>query len=449
MAEGKARILRVLEALLEYPDPTSPADIGNSIGETPLNVGHDLYELGKRGLAEKPNKKKPMWLITDKGRETLENPPANWGRTLTEDTQAETSEGNLLRKPPDITLPSRSDSFKEIGEHLGIGTRGDIKLDAVIYYLQRTADMEDLDAVWNALTEMGVVSDVKKRWIKLYSQTFSGKKVSEELSKKLETEPEEKISTRAEKTEGPPIAKRFSVVNGQIIPDSESELTFSMALQKAASEGGASSGQASEVAETFAKMSQDTLNTILPLLTKEPPAPDTAMVQLLQQRVEQLADDKHKAEMDSLRVEMRSGQRSPEADQQIQTLSQQITEMKESLHNRELERIQEQNQNLIAGLVGEINKLKELIATRVEGKQAESKIGLMSKTLDVLAEEAKGARQDIKTMAPSFLGRSNPPKSKTQTEKAGFGAGLDKGIEKAKAAGALEDALFFRGQSDT
>jgi len=53
------------------------------------------------------------------------------------------------------------------------------------------------------------------------------------------------------------------VVGGQIIPDPESELTFSMALRQAAQEAGASSGQASELAGTFAKMSQDTLGTIL------------------------------------------------------------------------------------------------------------------------------------------------------------------------------------------
>ena len=78
MAEEKARILRVLEALSKYADPAKPADIGNTIGETPFNVGFDLYDLGKRGLAEKPNKKKKLWLITDKGRETMENPPAEW-----------------------------------------------------------------------------------------------------------------------------------------------------------------------------------------------------------------------------------------------------------------------------------------------------------------------------------------------------------------------------------
>jgi len=78
MAEEKARILRVLEALSQCVDPTKPADIGSMIGETPFNTGHDLFELEKSGMAEKPNKKKSLYLITDRGRKTLENPPEEW-----------------------------------------------------------------------------------------------------------------------------------------------------------------------------------------------------------------------------------------------------------------------------------------------------------------------------------------------------------------------------------
>lgn len=441
MAEQKARILRVLEALSECVDPAKAAEVGASIGETPINAGHDLFELGQGGLAEKPDKKKPLWLITDKGRETLENPPAYWVSAPT----GEPSGGNLLGKPPGETVvPSQVDIFKGIGDHLGVGTRGDIKLSAVIYYLQYTADMDDLDSVWNALTEMGVAPDVKKRWIKLYSQTMIGKgrKISEELSKKLEVEPEgEKIAV---KTEEPPIAKRFNVFNGKVVADPEGEYNFSMAMQKAMVEGGASSSQASEVATTFAKMSQETLTTILPLLTKEPPAQDNTIIQGMQQRIEQLADAKHDAEMESLRAEMRSGQRPPEADQQIQALSQQITEMRETMHNEQLARIQEQNQNSINALIAEMGKLREQVAAGAQGKAAESKIGLMSETVKGLLGEAKGAREDIKSMAPEILGgRGTSPRNRTTKEKAEFGTGLDKGIERARAASVLEDDLFF------
>jgi len=45
------------------------------IGESAFNAGHDLFELEKEALAEKRDKKKKLYLITDKGRETPENPP--------------------------------------------------------------------------------------------------------------------------------------------------------------------------------------------------------------------------------------------------------------------------------------------------------------------------------------------------------------------------------------
>jgi len=106
MAEEKARILNVLEALSQCTDPARPSDIGSTIGETAFNVGHDLYELGQGGLAEKPNKKKSLWLITDEGRETMGNPPVEWfisSSELSSGTSSGTpsgtpSRGNFLRK---------------------------------------------------------------------------------------------------------------------------------------------------------------------------------------------------------------------------------------------------------------------------------------------------------------------------------------------------------------
>ena len=44
-------------------------------GKTLLNVGKDLDSLGKAGLAEKPDTEKKLWLITDKDRKCIENPP--------------------------------------------------------------------------------------------------------------------------------------------------------------------------------------------------------------------------------------------------------------------------------------------------------------------------------------------------------------------------------------
>lgn len=51
------------------------------------------------------------------------------------------------------TVPSQSDLFRFIGEKLGVGAKkGDIRLDAITYYVQRTANLGNLSSVWNALT---------------------------------------------------------------------------------------------------------------------------------------------------------------------------------------------------------------------------------------------------------------------------------------------------------
>jgi len=135
MAEEKARILRVLEALSQCVDPTKPADIGSMIGETPFNTGHDLFELGKSGMAEKPDKEKSLYLITDRGRETLENPPDKWvyksrretpPRTPPPGAPPEAPFGVPPGAPPEeITVPSQADLFMAIGEPLGVEVRKD------------------------------------------------------------------------------------------------------------------------------------------------------------------------------------------------------------------------------------------------------------------------------------------------------------------------------------
>ena len=53
-------------------------------------------------------------------------------------------------------------------------------LDAIIYYIQRTANRDNLTSVWNALTEMGIANDMKKRWVKIYAQNLPGEEIPEE-----------------------------------------------------------------------------------------------------------------------------------------------------------------------------------------------------------------------------------------------------------------------------
>ena len=441
MAEEKPRTLKVLEALSKMTEPTSPADIGTIIKLSPRDTGKTLYDLGKGGLAQKPDEKKSLWLITDKGRKYIENPPVPSVRPLqpTLEPLTPTDRSDHPPEPPlpvppgeeqPDTVPSQADLFRAEGERLGFGSRkGDIKLEAVVTYVERTADLDDLSSVWNALTEMGVANDVKKRWLKLYSQNVPGAEIPPELKAKLEAGTDDKVGDK----EGSPRAKRFNVIEGQIMPDPEGEFSFSQAVQKAMAEKGASSNQAAEMAATFAKMNSDTMNLLIPLLTKAPEG--TSVTQLLI------------TQMGELQKELRAPHGASEGTQQIQALTQQLSELRDTLHNEQLTRIQEQNQATTKELLSLIGGLQQQIKVATEGKQAESKIGLMSEALHTGAEELRGIRSDLKPLAQTFMERRATPDEKTPAEKARFGAGLDKGIERAHEAAELENDLFFGKES--
>ena len=132
-------------------------------------------------MAEKPDKKKLLYFLTDRRRETLENPPdklvyKSRRRTPPPETPPEippeTPPGTPPGTPPEIPpetppgtppeeiiVPSQADLFRAIGEKLGVGAKkGDIRLDAITYYVQRTANLDNLSSVWNALTEMGAAN---------------------------------------------------------------------------------------------------------------------------------------------------------------------------------------------------------------------------------------------------------------------------------------------------
>ena len=91
MAEERPRTLKVLEALSKLTEPTSPADIGSMIAASPRDTGKTLYDLGKAGLVEKPDKNQSLWLITDKGGKYIENPPVSSGRPLRPTTRTATT----------------------------------------------------------------------------------------------------------------------------------------------------------------------------------------------------------------------------------------------------------------------------------------------------------------------------------------------------------------------
>jgi len=190
-------------------------------------------------------------------------------------------------------------------------------------------------------------------------------------------------------------------------------------------------------------MSTSMLTALLPLLTKEPPQQDNTAITMLQTRIEQLADDKHKAEMEVLRTEMRSGQAPPGPDPQIQALTQQINEMREALHNEQLSRIQEQNQAVTQQLVSRLERLDEQVRAAREGRAVDSKISLMSKTVDGGFGELRGLREDLKPLVQTLVsgGGERPPTKRR--DKAGFSAGLDTGIEKERQLRKMEDKLFL------
>lgn len=459
MDKLQLRETQTLKALSQMTEPARASDLTELTGLLAIAIGNSLRILAKGSLAELVDKRKLFWRITDSGKELAATLPALEPKPpappptpppTTPPTPPPTSPPTVVTGKPEPlestgTIPSQSDLFRKEGDLLGVGAKkGSISLDVIVQWVERTANLDDLLSVWNALGEMGVASDVKKRWIKLYAQNLPDKEIPPELKAKLEMGTEAEIITEKDTS---PRAKRFNVINGQIMADSEGEYTFSMALQKAMVEKGASSNQGAEIAATFAKMNSDTLNTLIPIITREPPKTDNTMIQVLQQRIEQLADDKHKVEMDSLRAEMRSGQKPQESSQEIQALSKQIDNYREQLHNEQLTRIQDQNQAQVKELTDSLKRLEQRIAAATEGKEAQSKIGLMSKGLETVADELKGVRADIKPLAQSLLEGKTAPSVRTATEKAAFGAGLDKGIERVHEATELENELFFGKES--
>ncbi|GAI47139.1 unnamed protein product, partial [marine sediment metagenome] len=171
-----------------------------------------------------------------------------------------------------------------------------------------------------------------------------------------------------------------------------------------------------------------TLTAMIPLITKDKDTDGDTVTKLIL------------TQMSDLQKEMREGQKS---SPEIQALTQQLDQLRDTLHNEQLARIQEQNQANFKELTGFISSLQQQIKAVAEGKQVESRIGLLSKTLDAGAAQLSGIRADLKPLVQSIIERGAAPGEKTVAEKTGFGTGLDKGIERAHEATELENDLFF------
>ena len=93
----------ILSALSQLTEPTSPTDIGIIIEISPRDTGETLYDLGKGGLARKPDENQKLWLIIDKGRKYIENLPVPSGRPLSP-TLEPTTQTVPSGRPPDPPL---------------------------------------------------------------------------------------------------------------------------------------------------------------------------------------------------------------------------------------------------------------------------------------------------------------------------------------------------------
>jgi len=118
MAELKERELKILSALSQLEEPARPTEIGQLAGETPLNTGRALIELGKCDLAVQTDKEQNLWAVTDTGRDYLEehNQP-----TVPQTPSRGFITGTAQKPQPEVTVPSQSDLFKSIGERLRVG----------------------------------------------------------------------------------------------------------------------------------------------------------------------------------------------------------------------------------------------------------------------------------------------------------------------------------------
>jgi len=254
---------KILAVLAEASAPLDIQAIAEKSGAQAKSVSEALSRLNREGKVANPEK--GFWEIRDEERLEVDKQIAQGARSKEHEQEPGKPHGEIE------TIPSQADLFKSIGEKLGVGSRkGDIRLDAVTYYVQRTANLDNLSSVWNALTEMGVANDVKKRWIKLYAQNLPGKEIPEELKEKLEGGESEKV--KAEAGEIPAKPKRFSVVGGEIIGDSEGDYNFKEALQLLAQQRGAPTEAVNPLATMVEamkmgpEMATATLTALIPLI---------------------------------------------------------------------------------------------------------------------------------------------------------------------------------------
>ena len=92
-------------------EPTRPTEIGQLVGENPLNTGRILTELGKGELAVQTDKEQNLWAVTDTGRDYLEE-----HKQLTESVTESVPLPGKAPEPPPGKETGKKDERKETGE---------------------------------------------------------------------------------------------------------------------------------------------------------------------------------------------------------------------------------------------------------------------------------------------------------------------------------------------
>ncbi len=224
---------QAMEVLYNTEGKMTPTEIGAKIGIEGFQVGRQLKDKVQQRLVDKTvegrtsyyqmNENGRQWVEAERERiasipSEQEEPPAG-APAAAAPAVARVAGAPAAKVEAEITVPSQADILREVGEKLAVGRKkGEVQLDTIIYFVQMTANLNDLTSVWNALTKMNVPGDIERRWIEIYAQSLPGKQIPEELKEKLESglEPE-KVRSDAEGI--PPKPKRFSVVGGEIVGD--------------------------------------------------------------------------------------------------------------------------------------------------------------------------------------------------------------------------------------
>ena len=412
---GETIRTKILAVLAEASEPLDIQAIAEGTGAQAKSVSEALSRLNKEGKVANPEK--GFWQI--EAEEKLEV-----DKQIAQEAGSKELEQEPGKPPGETagTIPSQSDLFRSIGEKLGVGSKkGDIRLDAITYYVQRTANLDNLTSVWNALTEMGTAADVKKRWIKLYAMNLPGKQIPEELREKLEGGEPERIKTEASELSTKP--KRFSVVGGEIIGDPEGEFNFREALQLVAQQKGASPDEASSLAIQLSKLGPDMLATILgvvtPLISKESPRSDMDTILKLTEA--------------GLLKKPGEG----EGSETIRALETQVKELKDAMQTQALDSVK----SVVVSLGNQVSELRKELQSQ---SHLEGRYALMDKTITTIDGQLSGFRSDARPLLDSLAhGGGREPSRRSPEEKAKIAKGLKEAVVLEREAHALEDELLF------